>query len=120
LLARSIDPGITYLQAFYYDLEKVEHLYRKFQPEVMMHLEFIRLNGRAIPTGIPLVRYSTAERLNQIIEYHQAHGASIANPHTYIIEEGGTIEPEQLILKQKLDPYGLLNPGKMRAWSQKV
>jgi len=120
LLARSVDPGITYLQAFYYDLEKVEHLYRKFQPEVMMHLEFIRLNGRAIPTGIPLVRYSTAERLNQIIEYHQAHGVSIANPHTYIIEEGGTIEPEQLILKQKLDPYGLLNPGKMRAWSQKV
>ncbi len=119
LLARSIDKDITYLQAFYYNLETVEHLYNKFQDEVMMHLEFVRLHGKPIPTGIPLVRYSSEQRLNEIIQYHRDSGASIANPHTYILEDGGDgqINQGQLNLKRQLDPHGLLNPGKMRAWS---
>ena len=119
LLARSIDPSLTYLQVFYWTVEKVEQLHQYFGDEVMIHLEFIRVNGKVIPAGLPLVRFTTEERLNEIIAYHRNQGTGIANPHVYTIEEGGSghINPEQLALKKQVDPYGLMNPGKMKAWS---
>lgn len=118
LLARAIDPNLTYLQIFYWTTEKVEQFYEQFGEEVMIHLEFLRVNGKTIPAGLPLVRFTSEERLNEIIHYHQSQGASIANPHVYTIEEGGSghINPEQLALKKRVDPYGLMNPGKMKAW----
>jgi hypothetical protein len=87
----------------------------------MVHLEFLRVNGKAIPAGLQLVRYTTPERLYEIIQYHEANGCAIANPHTYILEDGGrkVIDPVQLAFKEQVDPYGLLNPGKMRAWFEK-
>ncbi|MGK7873848.1 MAG: FAD-binding oxidoreductase [Xenococcaceae cyanobacterium] len=121
LHARSVDPTITYLQTFFFTLERVEQMYNQFGDEVMMHLEFLRVGGGAIPAGLQLVRYSTEERLNEIIRYHEENGAFIANPHTYILEDGGrkTIDPEQLQFKEMVDPYGLMNPGKMRAWLER-
>jgi FAD/FMN-containing dehydrogenase len=123
LHARSIDPSLTYLQTLFpvdKELKLVEHLYHHFGEEVMMHLEYIRVNGVVIPAALQIVRYSTPERLQEIIQYHEDNGAFIANPHTYIIEEGGrkTIDPLQLEFKKMVDPYGLLNPGKMRAWEE--
>jgi FAD/FMN-containing dehydrogenase len=121
LHARSIDPTLTYLQALFFTLEQVEHFYHYFGDEVFMHLEFLRANGKALPAGLPLVRYTTEERLNEIIHYHEEKGAFIANPHTYILEDGGmkTVNVEQLRFKERVDPYGLLNPGKMRAWLER-
>ncbi|MBF2056796.1 MAG: FAD-binding oxidoreductase [Cyanobacterium sp. T60_A2020_053] len=116
--ARNIDPNLTYLQTFYFTIEKVEEMYKYFGDEVMIHLEFMRVNGKAIPAGLQLVKYTTEERLQAIIDYHEGSGAFIANPHTYILEDGGRkqIEPEQLEFKRMVDPYGLMNPGKMKAW----
>ncbi|HEY9675882.1 MAG TPA: FAD-binding oxidoreductase [Waterburya sp.] len=121
LHARSIDPTLTYLQTFFFTLERVEHFYHHFGDEVLMHLEFLRANGKAVPAGLPIVRYTTEERLNEIIHYYEENGAFIANPHTYILEDGGrkTIDVEQLKFKERVDPYGLLNPGKMRAWLER-
>ncbi|WP_414546475.1 FAD-binding oxidoreductase [Nostoc sp. CCY0012] len=119
LHARTVDTSITYLQSMFpadTSLELVEHMYHHFGDEVMMHLEFIRVNGRVTPGALQLVRYSTEERLNEIIRYHEAKGVFIANPHTYIIEDGGRkiIDPEQLKFKEMVDPYGLMNPGKSK------
>ncbi|HEY9600015.1 MAG TPA: FAD-binding oxidoreductase [Allocoleopsis sp.] len=121
LHARSIDPTLTYLQTFLYTLDRVEKMYHHFGDEVMMHLEFLRSNGQAMPAALQIVRYTTEERLNDIIRYHEEQGASIANPHTYILEDGGmkTVNVEQLKFKEMVDPYGLLNPGKMRAWLER-
>ncbi|MBW4540490.1 MAG: FAD-binding oxidoreductase [Myxacorys chilensis ATA2-1-KO14] len=125
LHARSVDPTITYLQALFpndKNLELIEHMYHHFGNEIMMHLEFLRYGGTARPASLQLVRYSTEERLNEIIKYHESKGAYIFNPHTYLIEDGGmkTVDIAQLQFKQKVDPYGLLNPGKMRAWLENV
>ncbi|MBW4421746.1 MAG: FAD-binding oxidoreductase [Myxacorys californica WJT36-NPBG1] len=124
LHARSVDPTITYLQTLFpndKNLELIEHMYHHFGNEIMMHLEFLRYGGTARPASLQLVRYSTEERLNEIIKYHESKGAYIFNPHTYLIEDGGmkTVDMAQLQFKQKVDPYGLLNPGKMRAWLEK-
>ncbi|MGF1512315.1 MAG: FAD-binding oxidoreductase [Elainellaceae cyanobacterium] len=123
LHARNVDPNLTYLQTLFVEggLDLVEHMYRHFGDEVMMHLEFFRVGGKVIPAALQLVRYQSPERLQKIIAYHEAKGAFIANPHTYILEDGGrkAIDPAQLEFKRQMDPYGLLNPGKMRAWAER-
>jgi FAD/FMN-containing dehydrogenase len=119
LLARAVDPHITYLQVFYQNREQVLALNQLFGDEVMTHLEIMRVNGKVCLGGLPLVRFSNAERLQEIIAIHQAMGASIANPHVYTLEEGSSqpLPPDQLRLKYQTDPFGLLNPGKMRSFS---
>jgi FAD/FMN-containing dehydrogenase len=124
LHARSVDPSITYLQTLFPDdknLTLLEEMHHHYGDELMMHLEFLRVGGTARPASLQLVRYSTEERLNQIIADHEAKGAFIFNPHTYLIEDGGmkTVDLAQLQFKQQVDPYGLLNPGKMRAWLER-
>lgn len=124
LHARNVDSSLTYLQSLFpadNDLRLVEQMYHHYGDEVMMHLEFIRVNGAAIPAGLQVVRYTTAERLQEIIQHHEAQGILIANPHTYVLEDGGrkSVDPEQLQFKQQVDPHGLLNPGKMRAWLER-
>ncbi|NJR51988.1 MAG: FAD-binding oxidoreductase [Leptolyngbyaceae cyanobacterium CSU_1_3] len=124
LHARSVDPTLTYLQTLFPDdkrLTLLEHMYQHFGDEVMVHLEFLRVGGSARPASLQVVRYTTEERLNEIIAYHESHGAFIFNPHTYVLEEGGMkqVDVEQLKFKEKVDPYGLLNPGKMRAWLER-
>ncbi len=123
LHARSVDPSLTYLQTLFPadpELKLLEQMYYHYGDEVMMHLEYIRVNGRVLPAALQIVRYSTPERLAEIIRHHEEQGAFIANPHTYILEDGGrkTIDPVQFAFKQMVDPYGLLNPGKMKAWQQ--
>jgi len=120
LLARASDPTITYLQVFYQNREQVLSLQKLFGDEVMIHLEIIRVNGKISLGGIPLVRFTHGDRLQEIIAIHQALGATIANPHVYTIEAGSShpLPPAQLALKQRNDPLGLLNPGKMASFSR--
>jgi hypothetical protein len=90
--------------------------------EVLVHLEFIRTKEGAMNcSGLQLVRYTTDERLNQIMQLHREHGVYIANPHVYIVEDGkqGQVNPDVVATKMRFDPLGLLNPGKLRGWEQR-
>jgi hypothetical protein len=90
----------------------------RFGDEVPAHLEFIRFDGSIGVAGLPLVRFTTAERLDEIIRIHEDNGCWIFNPHRYTLEEGGMKRTDevQLAFKRETDPQGLLNPGKMIAW----
>jgi FAD/FMN-containing dehydrogenase len=121
LHALRIDPDITYLQVLYpppLHLELVERMYRHFGDEVMIHLEFVRFEGQIACFGLPIVRFTTEERLDEIIRYHEDHGCPIFNPHAFTLEEGGMkqVDRSHLAFKREADPLGLLNPGKMLAW----
>jgi FAD/FMN-containing dehydrogenase len=121
LHARAADPSLTYLQSLFLNdpqLELVQRMYAHYGDEVMMHLEFIKVNGVVIPAALQIVRFTNSDRLNEIIEYHESQGVFIANPHTYILEDGGmkTVDYDQLNFKRMVDPYGLMNPDKMKAW----
>jgi FAD/FMN-containing dehydrogenase len=115
------DRSITYLQTLFPapdHLALVEKMYRAFGDEVPMHLEFVRFGGKVCCFGLQLVRFTTEERLAEIIRIHEDAGAPIFNPHTYTLEEGGMkhVDATQLAFKLEADPLGLLNPGKMIAW----
>ncbi|MBN9024807.1 MAG: FAD-binding oxidoreductase, partial [Rhizobiales bacterium] len=121
LRAIRVDPSITYLQSMYpppHHIEKIEALTRLFGDEVPGHLEFVRFDGKITPMGLPMVRYTTEARLEEIIRIHEEHGCPIFNPHRYTLEEGGMKQTDltQLAFKREADPKGLLNPGKMIAW----
>jgi FAD/FMN-containing dehydrogenase len=121
LRALRVDPTFTYLQTLYpfpnqFDL--VERIHARFGDEVPAHLEFVRFDGKVTCFGLPLVRFTTEERLEEIIAIHEEMGSPVFNPHRYTLEEGGMKRTDsvQLAFKREADPQGLLNPGKMIAW----
>lgn len=116
-----VDPTITYLQVLYpfpHQLERLAAVTRLFGDEVPGHLEFVRFDGKVTCFGLPVVRFSTEERLEEIMRLHEENGCPIFNPHRYTLEEGGMKQTDetQLAFKREADPKGLLNPGKMIAW----
>ena len=121
LRALRVDPSVTYLQVRYgypRHLELVEKVRETFGQEVLQHLEVIRENGKVMFAGLPIVKFSTERRLDEIVRLHEEMGCMIFNPHRYTLEEGGrqTVDKRQLDFKREADPKGLLNPGKMIAW----
>jgi FAD/FMN-containing dehydrogenase len=121
LRALRVDATITYLQVLYpfpNQLALVEAIHARFGDEVPAHLEFVRFDGKVTCFGLPLVRFTTEQRLDEIVAVHEDMGAPIFNPHRYTLEEGGMKQTDavQLAFKREADPQGLLNPGKMIAW----
>ena len=106
------------LYPFPNQLRLVSEIHARFGDEVPAHLEFVRFDGKVTCFGLPLVRFTTEERLTEIVRIHEDMGAPIFDPHRYTLEEGGMKQTDavQLAFKREADPQGLLNPGKMIAW----
>jgi FAD/FMN-containing dehydrogenase len=88
----------------------------RYGDEILFHIEFMKNgDGLVIPGAIPIVRFTTAERLNEMIAYCRSINVFVANPHVNYLEDAGRFRADniQLLAKQKYDPRGLLNPGKM-------
>jgi FAD binding domain len=119
LWAMKSDPAYTYLQCGFDPAtvrEQMRLLRERFGQEILFHMEFMKNGaGRVIPGAIPLVYFTTEERLNEIIDYCRAIGVFVANPHVNNVEGGGRYRADniQLLAKQRYDPKGLMNPGKM-------
>jgi hypothetical protein len=123
LQALKVDRTVTYLQTLFAapnHLEGIAAMMDLFGDEVLMHLEFVRIDKQVCCFGIQILRYTSAARLAEIIRLHEENGLIIFNPHTFILEDGGMkqTDPGQLAFKRLADPYGLLNPGKMRGWAE--
>ena len=123
LHAIKADKSLTYTQCAFQSgrhTQQAAQLRAHFGDEVHTHLEWIRnLEGALTCSALQLIRYSSDERLNEIQQTYRDHGVSIANPHAFIVEDGkqGRINPDVVAMKQRLDPLGLLNPGKLRGWA---
>ena len=119
LWAMRSDEAYTYLQcAFDPDRvrEQMNQLRERFGKEILFHMEFWKNgDGRVIPGALPLVFYTTEELLNDMIDFCGKIGVYVANPHVNNVEGGGRYRADniQLLAKQRYDPRGLLNPGKM-------
>ncbi len=123
LRALKVDPTLTYLQVRYGapdHMEKLAAIREKFGDEVLQHLEVMKEAGQVMFACLPIVRFTTPERLDEIVAYHEEIGAIVFNPHRYTLEEGGrqSADERQLNFKREADPKGLLNPGKMIAWDK--
>ena len=133
LWAIKSDPSITYLQSgFGPDFRaQFAELRRRFPGEILFHLEWTagnakmmrgnadRLNPESVVVGgIPLVFFRSEARLGEILDCCAEIGVFIANPHTFLLEEGGRHPniADKRAFKAEADPHALLNPGKMKTY----
>jgi FAD/FMN-containing dehydrogenase len=119
LWAIKSDNAYTYLQCAF-DPTRVRAQLRllkeRFGSEILFHMEFMKNGaGQVIPGAIPLVYYTSEERLNEMIAFCREIGVFVANPHVNNVEGGGRYRDDnvQLLAKRRYDPKGLMNPGKM-------
>ena len=124
LWAMKSDPEYTYLQCGFDPVtarDQFALLKQRFGDEFLFHIEFMK-NGLGVvtPGSIPVVRFSTEERLNEMIDYCREIGVGVANPHVNHVEGGGRYRSDnvQLLAKYRHDGKGLLNPGKMATFAK--
>jgi FAD/FMN-containing dehydrogenase len=121
LQALKKDRRVTYLQVLFPDpvsVAKVAEVQAALGEDVWMHHEFARLEGRVVSFDLPLVHFTTEERLREIMRIYEDHGCPVSDPHTCIIEDGGMKKANfrHLAWKKRLDPHGLMNSAKTRSW----
>ena len=125
LQALKTDRGVTYLQVAYpvpFDPRLVAAQCERFGDEVLMHHEFSQAGGALTIFALPLVRYFDESQLRDLIASFEADGCLVFDPHTWVLEDGGMkqVDELQLAFKRQADPLGLMNPGKVRAWDERV
>lgn len=125
LEALKSDRGVTYLQVAYpapFSPDLVAAQMARFGDEVLMHHEFSRAGGELVAFALPLVQYFDEDQLRALIASFEADGCTIYDPHTWVLEDGGMkqVDEAQLAFKKTADPLGLMNPGKLRAWDERV
>jgi FAD/FMN-containing dehydrogenase len=126
LQALKHEPGVwTYLQVAYprpFDPDLVLAQMARYGDEVLMHHEMARMHGTIQIFALPLVRWTSRERIYEIIAEMEADGCTIYDPHAITIEDGGMkeIDGAQIEFKKIADPHGLMNPGKTRGWTAEM
>lgn len=127
LVAFKSDRNITYLQSAFtpgQHLQQVRRMEKLLGDEVLMHAEFIRtLEGQVTCTALQIVKFTTEERLQEIMQIHRDNGVRINDPHVFIVEDGkagGALAPAMVEAKKRFDPLNLLNPGKVRTWMEGI
>ena len=87
--------------------------------EVWTHHEFIRFGGKVSAIDLPIIWFSSPERLQKINEIFTKHGFTVYDAHINQIEAGGLHNTnfKHLAWKKRLDPKGLLNSAKSAAWN---
>ncbi|MES2604323.1 MAG: FAD-binding oxidoreductase [Pseudomonadota bacterium] len=118
--AMKYDSGLTYLQDMF-DRNKLASQLQarreRFGDQVTTHIEFIRGgDGVVRPGGLSIVRYQGKEQLWDLIQWCEANGIRIANPHTHYLDDDiRWFGDNMLAAKKRWDPHQLLNPGHLHA-----
>ena len=100
------------------DPEKVDALRPLLGDDVWMHHEFARLGGEVVTFDLPIIWFSTPERLAEINAIYETNGFPVYDAHTWRVEGGGLKNADytHLAWKKRMDPKGLLNSPKSAAW----
>lgn len=102
------------------DPQAVAALRPKLGDDVWMHHEFARVGGQIVTFDLPIIWYSTPERLAEINATYEANGFPIYDAHTWRVEGGGlkNADYRHLAWKKRMDPKGLLNASKSAVWDK--
>jgi len=115
------DRSVTYLQSMLPPGDTVARavaLEAATGAEMMHHYECVRFNGAVTAQGVPVFKWQDREQLDRLVRAHEELGIRIANPHTWLLQNGGMkrIDEAQIEFRRRHDPKGLMNPGKMAGW----
>lgn len=98
--------------------DAIADLRTKIGDDVWMHHEFSRVGGEIVTFDLPIIWYSTPERLAEINATYEANGFPVYEAHTWRVEGGGlkNADYRHLAWKKRMDPKGLLNSAKSAVW----
>ena len=102
------------------DVDAIARLRAELGEEVWTHHEFSRLDGKIAVIDLPIIWFTSPERLEEINETYRRHGFAVYDAHSSKVERGGlhNADYRHLAWKKRLDPKGLLNSAKSVAWEQ--
>ncbi|WP_168118605.1 FAD-binding oxidoreductase [Paenibacillus sp. HB172176] len=118
LWALKADASYTYLQCGFSPTEyiaQIRQVKERFGDEVIMHMEWMKAregNG-TVPANLPLLKFTSEERLNEIIDFLNEIGVPVNNPHTWKLDNKNKTYDGMVERKKLNDPRNLLNPGKL-------
>ena len=118
--AKKNDPALTYLQVAFSTTgfeQQIRAIKAEYGDDFAVHGEYSRIDGQPFVGALPIIPYHNEQYIDRMIAFLESIGMFIANPHTYVLEEGSRTEnvAELLETKRRNDPAGLLNPGKLGA-----
>jgi hypothetical protein len=96
-------------------LESIADVHAAVPRSCPMRLEVFWSEGQVVAMGSPVITYESEAQMAAMVELLQANGAGVANSHTTGVREVGIkrITERDLVFKREMDPYDLLNPGKL-------
>ncbi|WP_299349440.1 FAD-binding oxidoreductase [uncultured Shimia sp.] len=96
----------------------ISDLRPKLGDDVWQHHEFALLDGQIVTFDLPIIWFSTEERLREIEATYEANGFPVYDAHVCMVEGGGLKNADytHLAWKKRMDPKGLLNSAKSREW----
>lgn len=112
-------PDIVITVGLYADpgaVEAIARTHRRMGDAAGMHFEVKRFDGRLAFQGMPLFAYEGEAQLAGVMRSMADDGAMVANNHTFLVREGGMkpVDDADVAFRQAMDPYGLMNPGKLQ------
>ena len=114
--AMKANPNLTYLQEMFDPklvFDQLSARKEKFGDQLLAHVEFIRDEENGVrPACLSIVDYKGSDQLWEVIEWSEANGIGIANPHTHYLDDDNRWYGDNfLAAKKRWDPYELFNPG---------
>ena len=101
------------------DPDAIAALRPKLGDDVWMHHEFARVGGQIVTFDLPIIWFTTQDRLQEINATYEANGFPVYDAHTWNVEGGGLkADYTHLAWKKRMDPKGLLNSAKSRFWAE--
>ncbi|MEX0368819.1 MAG: FAD-binding oxidoreductase [Ruegeria sp.] len=99
------------------DPNAIAALRPKLGDDVWMHHEFARVGGDIVTFDLPIIWFTSPERLAEINATYEANSFPVYDAHTWNVEGGGLkADYTHLAWKKRMDPKGLLNALKSRFW----
>jgi FAD/FMN-containing dehydrogenase len=97
-------------------LEAIARTHHRLRDTAGMHFEVKRFDGQLGFQGMPLFPYVDEAQLGAVMRGMADDGAQVANNHTFLVKEGGmkSVDDADAAFKRRMDPHGLMNPGKLR------
>lgn len=101
---------------------QVERCYKRFREIGPFNFEVKRFDGGLALQGSPAFKDDNDGMLPFVVKGLEEEGVRVANNHTFLVKEGGmkSIIDEDVVFKRRMDPFDLLNRGKLSFDSEAV